>query len=308
LEEFWSLITSGPAWPGSNVQAIQPMAQMAQMGSALAAMVLGQPGFFSPRMVNPWLGMSQGDAATSLYDSSQLRDTLLRLVDFDLLNSGATRLSVGAVHVPTGNQVYFDTAKERIEPEHIMASGALPPALPMVTIKGEQYWDGGIVSNTPLQYLLDQDEDLSTLVFQVDLFGALGKAPQTMQQVLARQKDITYSSRTRQASSAFKRILALRHQLADALQRVPAKRLRPGEAALMRDYADAGVVKLVQLIYQSKGFESDSKDYEFSRASMLSHAQAGYADTTATLADPQSLARPTQAQGVAEYDLHRHSQ
>jgi NTE family protein len=308
LEEFWSLITSGPSWPGSNVQAIQPMAQMAQMGSALATMVLGQPGFFSPRMVNPWLGMSEGDAATSLYDSSQLRDTLLRLVDFDLLNSGATRLSVGAVHVPTGNQVYFDTAKERIEPEHIMASGALPPALPMVTIKGEQYWDGGIVSNTPLQYLLDQDEDLSTLVFQVDLFGALGKAPQTMPQVLARQKDITYSSRTRQASSAFKRILALRHQLADALQRVPAKRLRPGEAALMRDYADAGVVKLVQLIYQSKGFESDSKDYEFSRASMLSHAQAGYADTTATLADPQSLARPTQAQGVAEYDLHRHSQ
>jgi NTE family protein len=308
LEEFWSLITSRPGWPSSDVQAMQPMAQMtqmAQMGSALAAMVVGQPGFFSPRMVNPWLGMSQGDAATSLYDSSQLRETLLRLVDFDLLNSGATRLSVGAVHVPTGNQVYFDTAKERIEPEHIMASGALPPALPMVTIKGEQYWDGGIVSNTPLQYLLDQDEDLSTLVFQVDLFGALGKAPQTMPQVLARQKDITYSSRTRQASSAFKRILALRHQLADALQRVPANRLRPGEAALMRDYADAGVVKLVQLIYQSKGFESDSKDYEFSRASMLSHVEAGYADTAATLVDPRSLERPTDAQGVAEYDLHR---
>src|SRR5262249_18550849 len=148
-----------------------------------------------PRYLNPWLHPSGAEGAQSYYDSNDLRSTLEELIDFDVLNDGQKRLSVGAVNVRTGNFVYFDTQKMRIGPEHIMASGALPPALPAVKIEGEYYWDGGIVSNTPLQYLLDQEEDLSSLVFQVDLFSARGSLPRSMPDVLARHKDIMYSSR-----------------------------------------------------------------------------------------------------------------
>jgi NTE family protein len=306
LEEFWSLIAGRSAGP--LAQSSDPFRGWANAASAWMTMTMGQPGFFRPRLMNPWLGdaSAPGTAqSTSLYDTSELRHTLERLVDFERLNSGETRLSVGAVNVATGNNVFFDTQHERIGPEHIMASGALPPALPMVKIGPDHYWDGGIVSNTPLQYMLDAEEDISSLVFQVDLFSAKGDVPRNMSEVASRQQDITYSSRTRQATTGFKRVLSLRRQLADALQRVPAGRLRAGEAALMRDYADAGVVNLVHLIYQAKHFEGDTKDYEFSRESVVTHSQAGYADTQATLAHPDWLTPPDAQDGMAEHDIHR---
>lgn len=303
LEEFWSLVTRRANWPQ------QPSGDVARAWVSAAStwmtITMGQPGFFKPRINFPWTTSPDAGHATSLYDTSQLRETLLSVVDFDLLNSGTTRLSVGAVNVETGNNIFFDTQNERLTPEHIMASGALPPALPMVKIGKEHYWDGGIVSNTPLQYLLDQEEDMSALVFQVDLFNAKGSLPTNLQQVAARQKDITYSSRTRHATTAFKRVLSLRKQLADALQRVPASRLRPGEAELMHDYADAGVINLVQLIYQSKPYENDTKDYDFSGQLMHAHSQAGYADTLATLAHPDWLAKPSAHDGVVDHDVHR---
>jgi NTE family protein len=303
LEEFWSLVTRRANWPQPPTSdAVRAWTSAA---STWMTITMGQPGFFKPRINFPWTTSTDADHATSLYDTSQLRNTLLGVVDFDLLNSGTTRLSVGAVNVETGNNIFFDTQNERLTPEHIMASGALPPALPMVKIGDAHYWDGGIVSNTPLQYLLDQEEDMSALVFQVDLFNAKGPLPTNLQQVAARQKDITYSSRTRHATTAFKRVLSLRKQLADALQRVPASRLRPGEAELMRDYQDAGVINLVQLIYQSKPYESDTKDYDFSGELMQVHSQAGYADTLATLAHPDWLAKPSAHDGVVDHDIHR---
>jgi NTE family protein len=148
--------------------------------------LFGQRGFFQPRATSPWLQPPGAQGVTSYYDSGALRDTLERLIDFDLLNDGRKRLSIGAVNVRTGNFIYFDTEKQRIGPEHIMASGALPPALPAVKIEGEYYWDGGIVSNTPLQYLLERDEHQSSLVFQVDLFSARGALPRQMPDVLTR--------------------------------------------------------------------------------------------------------------------------
>ncbi len=308
LQEFWALIAGRSAGP--LAQGGDPFRAWASAASAWMTSNLGQPGFFSPRMVSPWLvpplTSHAGDpASTSLYDTSPLRATLERLVDFERLNSGETRLSVGAVNVATGNNVFFDTAHQRLGPEHIMASGALPPALPMVQIGKDFFWDGGIVSNTPLQYLLEQEEDVSSLVFQVDLFSAQGAVPKDMGEVSSRQKDITYSSRTRQATSAFKRTLALRRQLADALARVPAKQLRPGEADRMRDYQDAGVVNLVHLIYQAKYFEGDTKDYEFSSEAVALHSKAGYADTAASLARPEWLEPPSADVGLVEHDIHR---
>lgn len=186
-----------------------------------------------------------------------------------------------------------------------MASGALPPALPMVRIEGEDYWDGGIVSNTPLQYLLEQEEDRSSLVFQVDLFSSRGAVPRQMSDVMTRHKDIMYSSRTRQSTDAFRRVLKLRLALLDALRRVPADKLRSGEAELIEDFADAGVVNIVHLIYQHKGYEGDHKDYEFSGTSMRDHMQAGQDDTVRTLRHSQWLKRPAPEVGVTVHDLHR---
>jgi NTE family protein len=186
-----------------------------------------------------------------------------------------------------------------------MASGALPPGFAPVHIDGEDYWDGGIVSNTPLQYLLDQEEDLSSLVFQVDLFNARGPVPRQMSEVATRQKDITYSSRTRQTTDAFKRTLALRMRLLDALQRVPRELLREGEAQLIEDYADAGVVNIVQLIFQPKSYAGDAKDYEFSGTSMREHRASGYADTKRTLRHPDWLLPPDAQVGICTHDVHR---
>jgi NTE family protein len=307
LEEFWALVASrsSSSWP-FNALPTDPLQAWSAAVSGWMTLSMGQPGFFTPRMINPWLGLSGASGTTSFYDSSELHQTLTRLVDFGRLNnSGDMRLSVGAVNGASGNNVFFDTAKEHLTAEHIMASGALPPALPMIQIGDDFYWDGGIVSNTPLQYLLDQDDDVRSLVFQVDLFSAKGAVPTQMAQVMTRQKDITYSSRTRQATTAFKRVLSLRAKLADALQRVPEDLLRPGEHKLMCDYADAGVVNLVQLIYQGQHGASDNKDFEFSRESMLKHVESGYADTIATLAHPEWFNLPTASRGVVDHDIHR---
>ncbi len=302
LGEFWELISGRRIWrytPDGDFYR-----ELRNQTSAWMTMSLGQPGFFKTRGVNPWLQPLGAKGATSYYDSTPLRETLEKLVDFDILNDGTKRLSVGAVNVRTGNFAFFDTREQRIEPEHIIASGALPPALPMVRIEGEEYWDGGIVSNTPLQYLLEQDEDLSSLVFQVDLFSARGAIPRSMPQVMTRHKDIMYSSRTRQNTDSFRRLHTLKMRLLDALQRVPPEHLRDGEKELIADYSDAGVINIVHLIYQHKTYESDAKDYEFSGTSMREHRLAGYEDTMRTLRHGSWLKPPTSVAGIVVHDVH----
>ncbi len=292
LKEFWSTISSTSHGPMDNVF------------STWKTMAGGQNGFFHPHAMSPLLPASVIAGATSYYDTSALRKTLTRLIDFERLNSGETRFSVGAVNVTSGQLVFFDNAKEKLTPEHIMASGALPPAFPMIEIDGEVYWDGGIVSNTPLEYLLAQDEDVSTLVFQVNLFSNSGTRPELMQSVMTRQKDITYASHTASAVHDYQRVLMLRKHLADALQRVPEGQLKHGEAALMKDYADSGVMNLIRLTYQATAAENDKKDYEFSNTIMKSRIEAGYADTMATLAHPEWFEKPTAHDGVVAHGLH----
>src|SRR6202790_1803736 len=127
---------------------------MHNMWSSMMTMALGQPGFFSPRPENAWFSPRGARSATAFYDTRPLRETLLRLVDFDVLNNGDVRYAAGAVNVTTGNFVYFDSTRGMIEPEHVMASAALPPAMPMVRIGSDHFWDGGLVSNTPLQNII----------------------------------------------------------------------------------------------------------------------------------------------------------
>lgn len=183
--------------------------------AAWRAVVEGQQGFFTPRLPPPWMALALPEAEVSYYDTSQLRDTLSRLVDLDRINAGRTRVSVGAVNVRTGNFEYFDNTvgpwKGRLRLEHFIASGALPPGFPPVEIDGEFYWDGGLVSNTPLSHVLESQPRRNTLAFQVDLWSALGTVPTNIWDAQERQKDIQYSSRTRAVTDLMAREQELRH-------------------------------------------------------------------------------------------------
>ena len=200
LRDFWETVCepAGMAtWPALAIRSGLSMLPMnpaletwAATMAALASLWHGQQGFFVPWQVSPFL-LSDGSAqATSFYDTRPLIATLERLVDFDRINDDqGTRLTVGATEVETGNFRYFDSRETRIGPEHILASGALPPAFPAVEIEGRQYWDGGLVSNTPLEHILDEWPREDTLAFQIDLWSARGSRPETLMDVLERAKD-----------------------------------------------------------------------------------------------------------------------
>jgi NTE family protein len=267
------------------------------------ALIGGAAGFFTPRVPSAWLQPPGSTEATSYYDTAPLRATLERLVDFERINSGETRFSIGAVNVTTGNFLYFDNSTHTIGPEHVMASGALPPGFPAVEIEGEFYWDGGLVSNTPLLWVLESEPRRDTLAFQVDLWSARGTLPRTMLEVMTRQKEIQYSSRTRNNSDRFKYTQRLRNALASLLQRLPEELQESPELAILKPHTQAKAYNLIQLIYRAKQYEGDSKDYEFSRLSMEDHWRAGYHDTVRTLRHPEVLERPDNHEGVMTFDL-----
>jgi NTE family protein len=268
-----------------------------------ATFLEGAPGFFKPRMPPPYLAPPGTAEATSYYDTSPLRGTLERLVDFDRINAGEMRFSVGSVNIRTGNFVYFDSTTHKIRPEHIMASGALPPGCPAVEVDGELYWDGGLVSNTPLQWVVQGDTRQDTLAFQVDLWSSRGDLPSDLNDVTARQKEIQYSSRTRANTDQFKQIQCVRVALANVLERVPPEILDSEDGKLLKAVADRKVYNVVHLIYRSKNYEVQSKDYEFSRTSMNDHWNAGYSDAIRTLRHPEALQRPTEQVGVSTFDV-----
>jgi NTE family protein len=306
LREFWEGITTNPSnsWcEWTNATKGDAARLWLNQWHAGLALLAGTPGFFAPRYLPPWLYPSGTANATSLFDTRGLRATLERLIDFDRLNDGAIRLSVGAVNVRSGNFVYFDTQTRWIGPEHIMASGALPPGFPAIEIEGEHYWDGGLVSNTPLQWIVESQPRLDTLAFQVDLWSARGELPRSLAEVSTRQKEIQYSSRTRAGTDAFKRIQRLRRATADLLDQLPDELRRSPEATLLRNAADPKVYNIIHLIYRAKNYEGPAKDYEFSRGSMADHWRAGYHDALRTLRHREVIERPTNHEGVLTFDL-----
>jgi NTE family protein len=303
LRAFWDRITDRTVWLFTPDGDIYRQARNAL--SSWLTIMQGQPGFFEPRSPGPWLTAAGARDATSYYDSAPLRETLRGLVDFSLLNTCATRLAVGAVNVLTGNFIYFDNANEEIEPEHIMASGALPPALPMIKIGTDYYWDGGVVSNTPLQHLLDQDDHLNTLVFQVDLFSSRGALPRDIRDVMARHKDIMYSSRTRYNTDTYRRMHVWKTRLYQALAKVPEEALSDEQRKMRDQLADLPEITILHLIYQQKAYEGHAKDYEFSATSMREHWQSGYEDTKRTLKRKSWLEMPPEGAGIVVHDVHR---
>jgi len=308
LREFWTHVTSNAPWDwlGNPLGESDDTRNLLNQMSANFAVACGATGFFSARAMMPWLQPGGTLGATSFYDTGDLKHTLERLVDFDRLNAGMTRFSAGAVNVRTGNFVYFDTNTHKIGPEHVMASGALPPGFPAVEIDGEHYWDGGLVSNTPLQWVIESNpRRQDTLAFQVDLWSSQGALPRNLAQVATRHKEIQFSSRTRASTGQFKNVHRVQRALDALLRRLPADFDENDDLKILKSVASDKVYNIIHLIYRAQNYEGHSKDHEFSRLSMQDHWRAGYHDAVRTLRHPEVLARPTSLDGVFTFDLER---
>ena len=308
LREFWEAVSTPPfGIPDPKWLEVRGDLSRSLLNQAhsLGALLGGVPNFFVPRVPPPYLQPNGTLEATSYYDVAPLRATLERLVDFDLINAREMRFSVGTVNVRTGNFVYFDNATYQILPEHVIASGSLPPGFPATEIEGEHYWDGGLVSNTPLQWVLDSRPGKDTLAFQVDLWSARGEFPRNLLEAETRQKEIRYSSRTRMATDQFKKQQILRRAAAHLLAKLPSALKQTPEAEMLALEADEKVYNLIQLIYRARNYEGNCKDYEFSRVTMEEHWRSGYNDAVRTLRHPEVLQRPQQMDGVFTFDLAR---
>lgn len=302
LRAFWDIVSADlrgfPFVEGSQVRSFFNEA------SASMAVARGIPGFFSPRFPPAALQPPGTPAAISHYDTRPMRETLENLVDFDRISSGKVRLSVGAVNVETGNFSYFDSEKMTLGPEHVMASGALPPGFPPIEVDGQLYWDGGLVSNTPLQFVLDESglcEDMC--IFQIDLFSARGAVPETIWQVEQREKDIRFSSRTRLNTDVFKNIQRLRSAAGRLCAKLPDALADDPDARFLREFGRDSAITIVHLIHRRAAYESGSKDYEFSRLSVNEHWDAGQDDVRRTLRRKAWRTRQRPENGIAVFDL-----
>src|SRR5215472_11744078 len=306
LKEFWEMVSSPVSWnpvtPGDRARTL-----FNETSAAIIA-TFGVPGFFTPRIPPApfWpMGSSQSQ---SYYDTAPLKKTLERLVDFDRINDLKTRLSVGAVGVTSGNFRYFDNYEFKklgklIGPEHIMASGALPPGFPSVVIDGEHYWDGGIASNTPLDYVLDEEVRRDLLIFQVDLFSARGPLPVSLLEAAEREKDIRFSSRTRMNTDKNRQIHNARKAVRSLISKLPDHLKDDPSVKFLREAAKENTVTVVHLIYKSKNYESSSKDYDFSHVAMVEHWNAGVRDVHLSMRHKEWLERPQSGETMVTYDL-----
>lgn len=295
LRDFWERITARPVLP------VTPRGDVARqiynLWSSLLTTWFGVPDFFTPYVPGPWLTPAGATGATSFYDSAPLRALLDELIDFDRLNGGEVRYSAGAVQVTTGDFVYFDNAAMTIGPQHVMASGALPPALPMIKVGSGQYWDGGVVSNTPLQHLLDSASG-NTLAFQIDLFSGDGPVPRDILGVYDRAKDIQYASRTRMVTEIFLRLRRQDEQMRRLLEKLPQSALDAEERALKQRLDALAKVAIVHLTYAESAYEGAAKDYDFSLSSMNEHWRAGHRDACAALEHRAWLEMPGGGEGI----------
>ncbi|CCE07605.1 putative patatin-like phospholipase [Bradyrhizobium sp. STM 3843] len=306
LKEFWQLVSAPVPWK-PLLNGDHGRSAFNEASAALIA-TFGVPGFFTPRIPPVQLWPASTPLSLSYYDTAPLKKTLERLVDFDRINDLKTRLSVGAVGITTGNFVYFDNFEfrkrgKRIGPEHIMASGALPPGFPAIEIEGEYYWDGGIASNTPLDYVLDAETDRDLLIFQVDLFSARGELPKTLLDAAEREKDIRYSSRTRMNTDKNRTIHNTRRALRDLFAKLPDYLKNDPSLEILCQAAKENTVTVVHLIYRSKNYENSSKDYDFSHVAMVEHWEAGVRDVHQSMRHKDWLERPQSGETMITYDL-----
>jgi len=306
LKEFWEMVSAPVPW-NPVISDDRGRSYFNETSAAVIA-TFGVPGFFTPRFPPAPLWPRGSPQSQSYYDTAPLRSTLERLVDFDRINDLKTRLSVGAVSVTTGNFKYFDNFEfrkkgKKIGPEHIMASAALPPGFPSLVIDGEHFWDGGIASNTPLDYVLDEEISNDLLIFQVDLFSARGALPVSLLEAAEREKDIRFSSRTRMNTDKNKQIHNIRRALRELIGKLPDYLRNDPSVEILREAAKESTVTVVHLIYRSKNYESSSKDYDFSHVGMVEHWSAGERDVHLSMRHEDWLERPQSGETMMTYDL-----
>ncbi len=306
LKEFWDLVSAPVPW--QPLPAGDRSRSLFNETSAALIAAFGVPGFFRPRIPPAPLWPQGTPQSQSYYDTTPLRATLEHLVDFDRINDLKTRLSVGAVSVTSGNFKYFDNFEfrklnKKIGPEHIMASGALPPGFPSVEVDGEHFWDGGIASNTPLDYVLDAEIQNDLLIFQVDLFSARGSLPASLLEAAEREKDIRFSSRTRMNTDKNRQVHNARKALRELIGKLPDYLRNDPSVEILSSAAKENTVTVMHLIYRSKNYETSSKDYDFSHVAMVEHWRAGERDVNISMRHKDWLERSQSDETMITYDL-----
>lgn len=305
LKEFWNRVTTSVPVPNF------PFAGIAKVHNFWGAMVslVGRPGFYTPRLINPFLLSNQTPDQLSFYDTTPLRESLNELIDFEYLNEGHVRLCLGATDLASGDFVFFDNAKEKITVDHIMASGALPPGFPAVEIDGRYYVDGGVYANTPLSLVLDEfahnEESMkNVLCFMFDLFSAHGPLPHTMDGMLERIKDIQFSSHSKRSSALHATTQNLSHAINFLGKKLPPEVKKETKIREILKLGLAHRLDLVHVIYHSpKGTELNSKDYNFSAETAHLHWEQGYENTLKLIQEKAHEWEKTHREGTTVYTV-----
>lgn len=312
LCEFWEAVTEPPipipipnipwfpelSWKGSGQD------HWTDRLSALTSMLYGVPDFFTPRPFPPLISAAEAPDLVSYYDTAPLQAILARLVDFDLINSKPLRFSVAATNARTGAPVYFDSLQHPITSAHIMASASLPPSFPPTKIDGEYYWDGAVVSNSPMQYVIDDASRYTALVFQVDLWDANGEVPLDIPSAYSRSFEIHGATRLNITLEQYKKTQKFRLALAKFLDQLPDASRNDPEVQFLAQEARVRIASLVQLKYQSSRYETATKNFEFSRAAMKERWQAGYDDAKIALGEPRVFELPHITEAARIFDVH----
>ncbi|MGE5385301.1 MAG: patatin-like phospholipase family protein [Betaproteobacteria bacterium] len=303
LQEFWESISHPDFFDMHQVP--DAIRQLNTRFSTLKSSIWGVPGFYVPRPFNPFAaGLPVDPERASYYDTTPLAGTLQRFVDFDFLNAkDAMRLSVGAMQVTTGELINFDNSTQTIGPEHIMASGALPPGFPPVRIDGELYWDGGLYSNTPLEVVLDDEPRQNTLCFMVDLWRSEGPEPRTLEESYTRQRDVLLASRSNRHIDEYRRMHNLRNVVCNLHERLPADMVNQPEVREMAALGCNTTMHIVRLAYGGQDWQMANKHINFSSGSIHWRWEKGYEDGLRAIEQAGWMQPHSPLVGVVVHDL-----
>jgi NTE family protein len=298
LRQFWDKVAGGAA-SASHWNAFG----MGNLFHNLNTVAQGIPGFFTP---NPksWFGPHTplGTQDAAYYSTDPLRKALGTLVDFSRIANGDTRLTLGAVNVNSGRMRYFDSRDELVQVEHVMASGALPPAFPAVMIDGEPYWDGGVYSNTPIEVVMDDNPRQDSVIFAAQLWQGEADAPQTIQQVAARLKDIQYASRAESHTTRQQQIHHLRHIVRELGRLLPESVRKTPEARELLGWGCGTVMHILPLKAPALPGEDHAKDIDFTPAGVTTRWQAGYRFAQQKIAEAPWSGKIDLTAGVVVHD------
>jgi NTE family protein len=279
LREFWERIEFKPLWANT------PFAPLAgNTASYWMTLLAGIPGYFAPNPSMAWgLNAQVGVERAAFYTIDQLRSTLGAVADLQRLNAKATRLTVGAVNVRTGKMHYFDSRDMALTLDHVLASAAVPPGFPAVRIDGDPYWDGGLYSNTPVEVVFDDNPRRDSVVFSVQIFPIAGAEPESVWQVLNRQKDIQFASRTDSHIPRQEHIHQLRHMVRELVRMMPERQRNSPEVQQIAGYGCGTLMHIVRINARPQKNEDYLRDLDFTAAGVRRRWQAGYDDTMRTL-------------------------